>query len=116
MLAPRRRRASTTPAPPRAPGEYHGIATRGNIEVGSVNGMVAKSEAQYDGIFDENRRGPGMRESTQSRIKFENGVLVAEREGAHDGIFEKPEEDIAKRRNSTRTTRRARPSVSATAG
>ena len=83
-------------APTRAKGEYHGIATRGNIEVGSVNGMVAKSEAQYDGIFDENRRGPGMRESTQSRIKFENGVLVAEREGAHDGIFEKPEEGYRK--------------------
>ena len=78
--------------PSRARGEYHGSANRDNIEVGSVNGMVAKSEAQFDGIFDENRRGPGMRTSTQSRIKFENGVIVAENEAAHDGIFEKPED------------------------
>ena len=85
-------------APTRAKGEYHGIATKGNIEVGSVNGMVAKSEAQYDGIFDENRRS-GMRSSTQSRIKFENGVLVAEHSGARDGILERPEEGF---RNSKR--------------
>ena len=33
-----------------------------------------------------------MRTSTQSRIKFENGVIVAANEAAHDGIFEKPED------------------------
>jgi hypothetical protein len=85
-------------APTRAKGLYHGISTKANLEVGSVNGMVAKSEAQYDGIFDENRRS-GMRSSTQSRIKFENGVLVAENSGARDGILERPEEGF---RNSKR--------------
>jgi len=73
----------------KAKGVYSKAANAGNIEVGSVNGMVARADAQFDGIFDVNRVGTREQRADQkSNIGFKDGSLVADREGAYDGIFE----------------------------
>ena len=60
--------------------------------MGGVNGLVAKSEAQFDGIFDENRRGPGHRPTAESHMHFEGGVLVGTPDAVEDGIFRREDE------------------------
>lgn len=74
------------------PGQYYEHPSKGNIEVGGVNGLVAKSEAQFDGIFDENRRGPGHRPTAESHMHFEGGVLVGTPDAVEDGIFRREDE------------------------
>ena len=74
------------------PGQYYAHPSTGNIEVGGVNGLVARSEAQFDGIFDENRRGPGHRPTAESHMHFEGGVLVGTPDAVEDGIFRREDE------------------------
>ena len=73
-------------------GRYYAHPSTGNIEVGENNGLVAKSEAQFDGIFDENRRGPGHRPIARSHVHFEGGALVGAPDAVEDGIFRRADE------------------------
>ena len=83
----------------KAKGVYSKAANAGNIEVGSVNGMVARADAQFDGIFDVNRVGTREQRADQkSNIGFKDGSLVADREGAYDGIFENTAEGYRNRK------------------
>ena len=83
----------------KAKGVYSKAANAGNIEVGSVNGMVARADAQFDGIFDVNRGGTREQRADQkSNIGFKDGSLVADREGAYDGIFETTAEGYRNRK------------------
>ena len=81
--------------PSKARGEYYVHPSNGNIEVGDVNGWVARSDAQFDGIFDENRKGPGHRPIAVSHMHFENGNLVGTPDAVEDGIFRREDEGRA---------------------
>ena len=83
-LACRRARTATARAS-KKPGQYYEHPSKGNIEVGGVGGLVAKSEAQFDGIFDENRPGPGHRPTAESHMHFEGACWwhAGRRRGRH---------------------------------
>ena len=70
---------------------YH-HPSEGNIETGDVNGFVAKSSAQFDGIFDENRRSAGHRPIAQSHMGFHGGSLMGNPDAVEDGIFRRADE------------------------
>ena len=101
--------------PSRARGEYHGSANRDNIEVGSVNGMVAKSEAQFDGIFGESSRAREREHRRNPASSLKTASSSPKTKLRTTASSRNPRMESAPPKNSTRTTRRARPSVLARA-
>ena len=101
--------------PSRARGEYHGSASRTNIEVGSVNGMVAKSEAQFDESSTRIVAGPGCEHRRNPASSLKTASSSPQTKLRTTASSRNPRMESAPPKNSTRTTRRARPSVSARA-